>query len=235
MGNLCCRSRHGNSTLACFVGHQAALNTLTERQTEGTAENSIRRKGLRENGAEEQWNAVDVADGQSDDGEYINNCHNGNDAVGNLRNLFDAAEADNSGDNDKHRKGNPVERRVGGNVHAGDFAGDGTNSGNSVEALCWEAQQRINNVQHAERNAGSGRIIQQFACVKGQAADIFVIALFLANLRKRGFCKGRCHAEEGGNPHPEQRARAADGNRTGYTQDIAGTDTHSGGKQKGCE
>ena len=235
MGNLCCRSRHGNSTLACFVGHQAALNTLAERQTEGAAENSIRRKGLRENGAEEQWNAVDVADGQSDDGEYINNCHNGNDAVGNLRNLFDAAEADNSGDNDKHRKGNPVERRVGGNVHAGDFAGDGTNSGNSVEALCWEAQQRINNVQHAERNAGSGRIIQQFACVKGQAADIFVIALFLANLRKRGFCKGRCHAEEGGNPHPEQRARAADGNRTGYTQDIAGTDTHSGGKQKGCE
>ena len=235
MGNLCCRSRHGDGTLACFVGHQATLDTLAERQAEGTAENSIRRKGLCENGAEEQRNAVQVADGQGNDGEHINDCHNGNDAVGNLRYFFDTAEADNSSDNDKHREGNPVERRIGRNVHAGDFAGDGTHSGNSVEALRREAQQRINDVQHAERNAGSGGIVQQFACVKGQAADIFVITLFLENLRKRRFGEGRCHAEEGGNPHPEQCARAADGNRAGYTQDIAGADTHSGGKQKGCE
>ena len=208
---------------------------MAERQTEGAAENGIRRKGLRENRAEEQRNAVDVADGQSNDGEYVNNCHNGNDAVGNLRYLFDTAEADNGGDNDKHRKGNPVERGIGGDIHAGDFAGDGTHSGNGVEALRREAQQRINDVQHAERNAGSGGIVQQFACVKGQAADIFVITLFLENLRKRGFGEGRCHAEEGGNPHPEQCARAANGNCTGYAQDIAGADTHSGGKQKSCE
>jgi len=231
VSNLCCRSRHGNSTLARFVGHQATLDTLAKRQTESAAENSIRRKGLRENGAEEQRNAVQVADGQGNDGEYINNCHNGNDAVSNLRYLLDTAKADNSSDNDKHRKGNPVER----NVHAGDFAGDGTHSGNSVEALRREAQQRINDVQHAERNTGSGGIVQQFACVKWQATDIFVLTLFFENLRKRGFGEGRCHAEEGGNPHPEQCARAADGNRTGYAQDIAGADTHSGGKQKGCE
>ena len=160
VSNLCCRCWHGDGTLACFVRHQTALNTLAERQTEGTAENSIRRKGLRENGAEEQRNAVQVADGQSDDSEHINNCHHWNDAVGNLRYLFNPAEADNSSDNDKHRKGNPVERGIGGNVHADDFAGDGTNSGNSVEALRGEAQQRINNVQHAERNAGSGGIVQ---------------------------------------------------------------------------
>ena len=146
MVNLCCCCRHGDGTLACFVRHQTALNALAERQTEGTAENGIRRKGLRENGAEEQRNAVKVADSQSDDGEHINNCHNGNDAVGNLRNLLDAAEADNSSDNNKHRKGNPVERRVGRDVHTGDFAGDGTYGGNSVEALCREAQQRINDV-----------------------------------------------------------------------------------------
>ena len=160
MSNLCCRCRHGDGTLACFVRHQTALDTLAERQTEGTAENSIRRKGLRENRAEEQRNAVDVADSQGNDGEHINNCHHGNDAVGNLRYLFNAAEADNSGDNDKHRKGNPVERGIGRNVHAGDFAGDGTYCGNSVKALRGEAQQRINDIQHAERNAGSGGIVQ---------------------------------------------------------------------------
>lgn len=53
-----------------------------------------------------------------------------------------------------------------------------------------------------------------------------VTTFFLENLGQRSFRKGGGHAEEGGNPHPEQSPRTAGSNGAGNTDHIARSHTH---------
>ena len=98
---------------------------------------------------------------------------------------------------------------------------------------CGEAQEGVDNVQHAEGDADPRGVFQQAAAIEGQAAHILVTLLLLEQLSQGALHKGGGHAEEGGDPHPEQRAGAADADGAGDAQNVARAHPHGGGQQEG--
>ena len=223
-------SGHRDGALAGLVAHQAALDALAERHTEGAAEDGLGLESAGEHSGKEPRDAGQVDQHQNDDCQHIDDRHDGHQQVGDLGDLLDAAEAHQSGDHDEHRKGDPVEGGVGGDGLAGDGLGDGAHGGDRVEALRGEAQEGVDNVQYAEGDADPRGVLQQAAAIEGQAAHILVTLLLLEQLSQGALHKGGGHAEEGGDPHPEQRAGAADVNGCRHAHDVAGPDV---GGQRG--
>ena len=225
--------RHRDRALACLVGHQAPLDALAERHAECAAKHRLRLECLAEHRPKEPGDPGEIAQDQRHHRGHIDHSHDRHHPVGDLGDLFDAAKADQRRGKEQHAESDPVQCRIGGDGLACDRRGNSAHRRDGIEALCREAQQRIDDVQQTQRYAYPSRIAQQLAAIKRHTAHIAILPLFLKDLAEGRLYKRGSHAKESRDPHPEQCSRPADGDRTGNAQDVARPYPHSSGQQKG--
>ena len=137
------------------VGGEEALH----RNFRTFAENCRRLESLGKDSCEEPGNPSEVAKYQNYDSQHVYHCHNRNQYICYLRHLLDTAKADNSGHHDQHCKGHPVQCRIGRKGRSCHHTSDGSHCGNGVEALRREAEERVNDVEHAQGYARPGRVL----------------------------------------------------------------------------
>lgn len=224
---------HGDGTLTGFIGHQTALDTLNQGDAESAAKDGFRTEGLGEDGVEEPGDAGDVQDDEHQDGEDIDHGHDGHDDVGDLGHLFGAAEGHEGHQDDEDGKGDPVDGSACGDLTAGEDGGHGDYGGDGVEALCRQAEEGVEDIEQGQGYTYPCSALQQTAAVEGETADVLIVLFLLEDLGQGGFGEGGGHAEEGGEPHPEQGAGAADADGAGDAQDVARPYPHRSGEQEG--
>ena len=94
----------------------------------------------------------------------------------------------------------------------------------------WSEQQR-NGEDDAERAA----VQRLLDIVGGAASELAVLAADLPDLREGGFDECGCGGDGGHDPHPEDRARPADGDGRGDAGDVTRADAGGGGDHQGLE
>ena len=236
---------HRGGTETCFVGEDAAGHTLLDggldHDAGSAAEGSVRAEGALEDHAEHGAKASDVGD-DNDEGSYnIDDSHEGNQLFCDGADSLDAAQKhqgddhsdDNTDDNAGDRYG-LAEHLHGIGLHV---AAEGVNGGvdggsYGIDLGHVSDTEGSEETEDAEDGAKPRPALSEAVLdVVHRAADPVALVISLAVIHRQdnlGIFGG--HAEESGDPHPEDCAGAACGDGAGDAGDVAGTD----GCSKGC-
>lgn len=210
------RRRRGcmrRSALACLIGINAALHAPGDGGAKHAAQNGIHAEGAREDEPEDMRNLL-IVDADDDDGDNdVGLRHEGNDDA---RELGDASQAAENNEAEKRRDNCRSDRRL--NLKSLRPGG-----GNRV-ALNTGAEKDRSEDRNDREGPGIGLAVEAFFNIKGRAAAVLSVNLFLIYLTERRFHKGGRGAEEGNHPHPEQGAGAAEADGRGDASDVARAD-----------
>ena len=220
----------GASTEAGFVGEDATGNTLLH--TEEDASDSTTGKGFRvkraqHNGRQDRRELLDIQDDDAQSQHDIEQSHERHQLFGHAANALDAAQQDHCDQHCHDDADDEVQGRqkvfyavrIGqnGRVDGGDDGVDlrcvaGTEDGQ-------DAEQGIENRQPLPLGAKAVLHI-----VHGASDQLTVLVPLPEMNGQRDFGELGAHAKQCRAPHPEDCARAADGNCAGDAGDVAGTD-----------
>ena len=199
--------------LSRFVGVNATFDTPHDGQTQNGTETGFHPEGALPDQQDHTGQLADV-EGDDDAGDDdVAQRHEGHHSTGEVGDAFHAAE-DDEAEQQRQTGGGDVRIDVKGGLQAG---ADG------VRLHPWQ--------QHAAgEDGGDGEgpgvplHAEPFLDVEGRAAAVLAVDLLLVDLTQGGLHEGGAGAEEGDHPHPEQGARAPEGDGGGDTGDVAGTD-----------
>ncbi len=201
-----------------LIGEESSCDAVAHRLLNRRADDAARSRGGVERADEDAlYSGNELVKVDEDDDEASDNVdkrHYGHDLLGGRRDAPDAA--------DEHKC------RDGGNDYSGDNGrnvkglGEGARDGVRLHHVADEAERDDHRAgeEYCERLA-----MEAVRYVIGRASgDVAGVVLRLEELREHRLGEDGGHAEEGGNPHPENRARAAHGNRCRGSRDVAGSD-----------
>ena len=220
LGGMGCVGSGGgvrNSTHAGFVGEEAALDAGHESHAEAGAQNGVEVEGAAKDGGEHFGKKRDVHHRDGQRHEDVGASHDRDHHADHLGDAVEAAEDHESrddGDGEAGRLRVKAERslhgeadRIGLNGIEDQAVGDGEQNG-----------------EDGREERGAENVVD----VVGRAAhEAAALARSLVDLGERGFDEARGGADRGDDPHPEDGARAARGNRNGNAGDVA--DAYAGG------
>ena len=218
----------GAGAKAGLVGEDAAGDTLLhadEQTADGAARegSGIERTG--NDGLEHIGQTLKIqhhdARGQRD----IEQRHKGHQLFAHAANALDAAQQHQryqQGHDDAHHKVQGGKRTA---AHDAVFQQGGVNGRNDGVHLCGIAgaehgQHAEQGIQHSKKLPMLAQAV--FNVVHGAAYPFAGLAALTVIHRQRDFGELGAHAQQGRAPHPEHRTRAADGNGTCHTGDVAG-------------
>ena len=215
------RVRVGRGAHACFIGEEAALGALgnggLECHTEAAAYDSLGLEGVTEDHGEGCRYIVDAhyEDDQAACQKY--RCHDRDDFFRDIGKAFHTADKDDGTGCDQDDSDDPG-RNAKRCVHCG---ADGVGLYHaSEEAKCQNDRHR----KEVSQEFAEGALESGSDVVDRSALDMVFSGMDPGLLSQNGFRVDRSHTEEGDDPHPEDSAGAAGQDRSGCTDDIAGTD-----------
>ena len=202
-------------THAGLVGIQATLDAV-EHGSRHAAHQAACRLIQTESAAHDQnenvRDLVDIGHQHPQGHAQIGHRHERHHHLGHTRDVADAAE-----DHDAREHGH-------GHAHLGAIQAEGFTErlGNGVGLHGVEHQTEHHQQRHREHGACPRRL-QATADVEGRAAAVeTMMVIDLVELRQRTFRVGRGHAQQGHDPHPEERPGATGVDRHGHAGDVAG-------------
>ena len=222
--HLCQGVGVGRGAHAGLIGEQAPghaeAHGLLDAQTQCAAEDGLGIEGAHEDGLD-GGEKVGVVDDQDDEASQdVEAGHDGHDL------LREGGDAPHAADED--------ERGDGGHNDAHDGLGDaesgveGVSDGVGLDHVAHEAQgQDDGDGEEAGQELAEAALEGRLDIVDGTAGDMAVLVCGLELLCQHGLAVDGGHAEEGGDPHPEDGAGAAGVQGGGAAGDVAGA--HLGG------
>ena len=219
----------GPGTEAGFIGENTAGNTLLHADKEAannTAGHSSRIEGTLDDRSKHCGNLIGLHNDQANAQNHIQQSHGGNQLFGDLTDTLDAADEDQSHDDADEHTDDQV--AACGAVHAQqtvvdqsgvDSSGDGVDLGGIAGTE--DSADAEEGIQVSQPHPLTAEAILD---VVHGAADIVALVIALPVMDRQGnFGKLGSHAQQGGDPHPENGTGAADGDGTCHTGDVAGT------------
>ena len=229
---------NGTGTETGFVGEDAAGNALLHADEEAAHDTAGDGGGIEctlENGGENSRNTADVQNDQTDTQGDVQHSHEGNQPLGDPADALDTADEDqgnNDADDDADNK--VTGRSPGGGQQTVVQQGSINGGGDGID-LC--------GVAGAENSADTEEGVQVskphplaaetvFDVVHGTANEV-TLGIALPEVDSQGhFGELGAHAKQSRDPHPEYGTGTANGDGTGHTGDVTGTD---GGCQSGAD
>ena len=214
---VCVRCR----THTCLVGEKTSLCTLADRRfdciAKATADDRLRNKGILEDKTEGFGNRLDVNNKNDRTEKEIQNRHKGNDLLRNRCNTLNTAKENECADQRKSKTYRP----------------NGDNGNSRVDRAC-DGVRLYHSTHKAERKDQSdgeecGKDLAKaaaerlFDVVNRTAENRTVLTLDARFLREHSLGINGSHAEEGNNPHPEDRTGTADKDRAARADDVTRT------------
>ena len=220
---------HGCGAETGFVGEDTAGNTHADGQEHGGAGESAfsrrRREGFGNDPPEHARHFRDVHDDDNEGEGDIDDGHERHETAGHGADALHAAKQDEGEEQEQDKARDPGGYGEG-LVHAD---GDGVNLHEVADA---EAGDEAENGEAGAKPLPfrSETVLDE---VHGAADPASGGCLFTVLHGQNDFGEFGHHAHEGGYPHPEEGARAADGDSRGHTHDVAGADiTGKGGHER---
>ena len=229
---------HWRRALASLVGEQSARNACTDRQHGAGAEEAARSRlsgeGAGEDFGEGLWDVRVVHDHGDQRHQNICDRHGRHDFFSDRADRLDAADDDNEDKDRDHEASNDFAALTSREAkrafnRLADFAkteqaGDGVGHAVGLDHVAGgdRSEQRAD----AEQDGEPAPVLPEAAAdIAHRAAAIFAIGVHVAEADgERAFGEGESHADEGGDPHPENRAGSAQGNGGRNTCEVAGAD-----------
>ena len=213
---------------AGFVREQAALGALRDGcpdAEEGAAQTGGRVEGALEDEGKGIGEVAGVHDEHDDGTADVEDGHDGHELLGDGCEAVQVADEDETGehsDDEADQPGRNAECVVHGLT-------DGVGLDHGADDA--ERDDGSNREEHSEELAaaaleGGGDVVSR------AAVGLAFLVDDLRLLRENGLGVVRRHAEQRDDPHPEDRARAADEDRTACADDVAGADLRGNGR---CE
>ena len=211
-----------------FIGEDAPGHALFQTDEQGADQSAGEGAGVEstlKNHAEHMGDRFHIQQNHADGKHNVEQRHKGHQLFRHLTDAVDAAQQHHG-----HHQGNdnanhhPHDRSLVGvdEVEASQRRVDGGDNGVDLGGVAG-AEDR----QHAKQGIERGQPFPfgaetVFNVVHG-AADVFALGVFLPEVNGKYYLgKFGTHSQKRGTPHPEHRARAANGDGTGYTGDVAG-------------
>ena len=219
----------GGGADACLIGEQAALDALHQSGTHKAAEDGLEVKGVAEDAGKHGGNEGDVGEDHKEGDSQVQHAHHRHQHGGDVGNLLAAAADANQEHHGQHNAHDPGGE--GGIIEAVSLEGVGNiEGGHQVKA------HHVGEYHHhGEENAQPALLESLLDVVGGAAVAAAVLGTLLINLSQSTFHKGGGAAQQGGDPHPEHRAGAAQADGGGDAGDVAGTHAGGGGDHQGLE
>ena len=224
----------GAGAKTCLIGENAPGNALLHAQKEAAhnaAGDGGGLEGTLENGGEDRGNGLDSGNDDAKRQNHIQQSHQGHQLLADLADALDAADENQT----YHQADDDADdETAGGNLGGGEQAevqqrrvdggGDGVDLGGVAGA---------EDGAHAEQGVGVGKDHPLFAqavfnVVHGAAYQLPTLVPLPVENGQGHLEELGAHTQQGGDPHPEHGAGAADGNGAGYARNVARA--HSGGK-----
>ena len=211
-----------------FVGEDTPGHALFQTDEQGAyqpAGNSPGAECALKNHAQHMGNVLNVQENHTHREHNVEQRHKGHQLFRYLPNPFDAAQQHHG-----YQQGNDDANHqlhhgylVGINqIEAGQRCVDGGNDGVDLGGVAG-AEDRQHAKQGIERSQPFPFGAEAVFNVVHGAADVFALGVFLPEVNGEHYLgEFGTHSQKRGTPHPEHRARAANGNGTGYTGDVAG-------------
>ena len=226
-------SGNGRAAQSGFVGKDSARNAKThgccKRKTCNASQNGIWRKCAFHNLRKTCGHIACVCNNNDKAANSIKNCHDRNNFRRYFSNRLDTTQKNNPYEYCNHKPGDP-----GGNRKCVFYC-----VGNGID-LCQVSNSKRSD--HSKNSKSSCKnCTKPFDCKtvfdgKHWPAGHFAVLVLLAVKNgKDGFAVFGSKAKKGGNPHPEQSARAAERHSGRYADDVAGADCSCQGYHKGLE
>ncbi len=218
-----------------LIGEEAALDALADGGLEGitnaAADEGVGLEGVAEDHADGLGELLRLADENNKAADQIENRHYRDKFLRHSRDTLDAADEN--------------ERRRAGHEHADeparhmDGVADGRADGVGLYHAAHKAKREEGRHREEAREKAAEAIGESALDIIDRAAVHRTLSVHPARLlRQHRLGVDGGHAEEGDDPHPENRARAADQDRAAGADDVAGADLrrHSGGQRlKGAQ
>ncbi|MNE07986.1 hypothetical protein D3C80_1006280 [compost metagenome] len=200
---------------AGFVGEHTTLHTHDDGAAQQAAKRRVEAEGALEDGFQHGWHVLDLGadhvQGHADVGQGLDRYQQVRNR-GDTLDTTDEHQAEQGGQGDAgvlRFEAESVLQRVGHGVGLQAVEG---------EAVGHQQQDREHHCHPAQ--------LQAVLDVVGRAATVQAVAVApLVDLGQGALEKAAGHAHQRGYPHPEHRARAAEGHGDADTGDVTGTDT----------
>ena len=216
-GGRCVRG----GALAGLVGEQATAHAVHERRTQGGTGDLLDAKSMLHDGGEHRRNFADV-DGQHDHAQQnVGTGHKRDDHLGGISDALHAAE-----DNQRGQSGHQQARSdlqpggIGRNIGVQGVQG-GTRGLRDGVGLHGVVHKTVGDGDGDAEDQRQRLHAQPLGHVVRRATDVAILIAGLPQLRQRGLHEGSRAADEGDDPHPEHRARAAQGNGDSHAHHVA--------------
>ena len=227
---------NGAGAKARFVGKYSAGNTFLHAQEQAAhcaAGKGRRVERPRHNGGEHLRKTRQVEQHHTQSQHHIGQRHKGHQLFADTANTLHAAQQHQRHQHGHYNADDQVDGCHSFIAHNGILVQGGINGGDNGVDLRGVAGAEHR--QHAEQSINGGQPAPVFGKaifdVIHRAAHQLAISIALPEVyRQRDLRKFGAHAQQGGTPHPEHRARPADGNSPRHTGNVAGT---HGGRQRG--
>ena len=213
--------RVGSRTHTGFIGEEAALcalrNGFLQRSADSAADDGLRHKCILEDHAEGGGEIGDAGKENDYTADEEETCHNGNDLFGDGGETLNAAEEDDSADDNENKTHDPS-----GDAESGLHSGtDGVGLNHAAEEAEGEDD---GNCEEACKELAEAALECAGDVVNGAALDVAVFVGFAGFESEGSLSIDGGHTEEGDNPHPEDGTGAAYEDSSGSTNDVAGAD-----------
>ncbi len=221
-GSCCIRHR----ALAGFIREEAALEAREDSRPHAAAKDSLEIKGIPENDSESPRHFCDIEKHDAQGDHNVKPGHDGHHPLGDASDAAHAAADDCHGEN-RH--------------HAAYHHAVSTKSGRKCQGDGIRLYRVVNHtVGHGNQNrkercpqAVAQAIFQIVRRTAAEAAAVFTG--HLVNLGQRTFYEARSRADDGDEPHPENRAGAPGCDGDGDARNISHAYTRRGADAKGLE
>ena len=231
-GDIGQRMRMRGRTHTGFVREETALRTLADRGlqgiTEAAADDGLRLEGVAENHREGRRQILDAQHEHRKAADQEHERHHRHDLLGHGREALDIAEEDGTAEDHEGNADDPRRHTERGTDRRADRVG--------LHHAAEEAEREDDRHREeaseelTEVTAECGRDV-----VDRAAVDTAVLTDHSRLLREDRLRVDGGHAEEGDDPHPEDRTRAAGEDRTTRADDVAGADLCRDGGREGLE
>ena len=212
-------SRNGCRTHAGLVGEDAARHTVANGGTDGAPHHGVQPEGRTADEFDSRNDPVVMEEDDGEPAQHVDDGHERHDERGGLGNALDAAQHHDGSQDGQRRAGDP-----GIDVEAG-LDGLGHRVGLHRAADAEGGQHAKQGKQHRQPLDAQAAL----DVVHGAAAHLPLVVGDAVLDGQHGLAVLGGHAEEGGDPHPEDGARATGDDGRGHAGDVAGTD---GGRER---
>ncbi len=215
---------------AGLVREQAALDAVHHGASREAAGERLRAERLLEHERKGAWHIGQVRDADPHGDQDVADGHDRHDPRGDERYALRAAEDDDRREDDRRDADADVGDVL---VFRRDVVVECR--GHVVGLQAVESEREAQDERDGEHDA-EPPLPQRHLDVVGRAAPERAVGIaHLPHLRKRRLHEGRSRADDGHEPHPEHRARAARGDRGGDADDVSGSHARGGGHHERLE